>query len=478
MILSKNDRKEKSLFYAVLFVICSLFSISVTIFEKSHPQTVKSYQISYSEFTDRVSLTSQKHFISESRQNTHARGPVSTGKIVQSLKSVKNADSKQLNQFQELSEPPILQHFNKSKTVYFIHIPKTGGSTLHKILPMVLQRSGTKMKSTGGRHSDWSVLEGSFLNPSQPFGDVENLQVITQLRNPIDRSISQFYQQPFVNKMARRAGTKVAKQLSTLTFNEYLNNSSLMLKTSTLFRDGSSCVYWLAGLHPDFGWCKSSLKSAVEENRLNTQIFEARENKLYKNKMHQNKTLEHLYHKILLEAKRREDIFMNEPVSVLLKAAERLKSTFWFGILEDTERSLELLKYQLGYHEEIVLTHENLGAYHEHNGLDKDIEPSKTKKYISQTNREFLEKLLPMDIWLYDYAKNLFEARWQLYKFGKNGNISVPKLPIIDCIVTSLAMKCKSSDLFISLDESEGWAGNQAWNELITENDSRFLKWF
>ena len=214
---------------------------------------------------------SQKHFISESRQSIHARGSVSTGKIVQSLISVKNADSKQLNQFQELSEPPILQHFNKSKTVYFIHIPKTGGSALHKILPMVLQRSGTKMKSTGGRHSVWSVLEGSFLNPRQPFGDVENLQVITQLRNPIDRSISQFYQQPFVNKMARKAGTKVAKQLSTLTFNEYLNNSSLMLKTSTLFRDGSSCVYWLAGLHPDFSWCKSSLKSAVEENRLNTQ---------------------------------------------------------------------------------------------------------------------------------------------------------------------------------------------------------------
>ena len=269
----------------------------------------------------------------------------------------------------------------------------------------------------------------------------------------------------------------------------------LMLKTSSLFRDGSSCVYVLAGLHPDFSWCKSSLKSAVQDFRDESQLKGAIFTRLinpyrFKNRVERAEQLDEqsmdVYHKILLEAKAREDKFMLEPVSVLLKAAERLKSTFWFGILEDTERSLELLKYQLGNHEDIVLPHFNRGTYHKTNETDENkrdeghapTPSTENKKYISDNNREFLEKLLPMDIWLYEYAKNLFEARWQLYKYGKSVEISVPALPDIDCIVTSLAMKCKSLDLSLTLNKSEGWAGYVAWNDLITENDSRFLKWF
>ena len=42
-----------------------------------------------------------------------------------------------------------------------------------------------------------------------------------------------------------------------------------------------------------------------------------------------------------------------ESAKMLHLAAERIDKIFWFGILEDLDRSLELLSYQLGLEEKV-----------------------------------------------------------------------------------------------------------------------------
>lgn len=45
--------------------------------------------------------------------------------------------------------------------------------------------------------------------------------------------------------------------------------------------------------------------------------------------------------------------------SLAHKAADNLEKTFWFGILEDMERSLELLRFKLGAEDPIVMARTN-----------------------------------------------------------------------------------------------------------------------
>jgi hypothetical protein len=97
--------------------------------------------------------------------------------------------------------------------------------------------------------------------------------------------------------------------------------------------------------------------------------------------------------------------------ALCLRAAARLHQTVWFGILEDLPRSMELLEHTFG--------------------VPLDDFPTKNQNVHSAPSSEAQEKLrsmLPMDIWLYDYAKLLFEARWDYFVAG-SAEYRPPELP-------------------------------------------------
>ena len=123
--------------------------------------------------------------------------------------------------------------------------------------------------------------------------------------------------------------------------------------------------------------------------------------------------------------------------------------------MERMDESLELFEYQTGL--KIHVKHLN--------------------RHISKKNREptsedvrKLEKLMPMDLFLYKYAKQLFERRWQMYLNAKNGeinplppvNITLSKLPkIIDgCKSTSHYLKCPD-DAYRFVENSNEWYGKK-----------------
>lgn len=73
-------------------------------------------------------------------------------------------------------------------------------------------------------------------------------QIVTNLRNPIDRAISHFY---FYAKLCKKSyaglNPKVAEYKNKL--NLYLDNYQLMLESRDIWQDGQALVAWLTGSH-------------------------------------------------------------------------------------------------------------------------------------------------------------------------------------------------------------------------------------
>ena len=75
--------------------------------------------------------------------------------------------------------------------------------------------------------------------------------------------------------------------------------------------------------------------------------------------------------------------------SLAQKAADNLEKTFWFGILEDMERSLELLRFKLGAEDPIVMARTNTAKA----GL-RNLEP-----IISDDRLKLTPAFPPAQIW-------------------------------------------------------------------------------
>ena len=70
-----------------------------------------------------------------------------------------------------------------------------------------------------------------------------------------------------------------------------------------------------------------------------------------------------------------------------------------FGIVEDLENSFEMLRYQTGLN--VTIEHRNVNS-------EDYPKPSKVQ-------REKLKALMPMDYYLYEYAKQLHEYRYKMF---------------------------------------------------------------
>ena len=77
-------------------------------------------------------------------------------------------------------------------------------------------------------------------------------------------------------------------------------------------------------------------------------------------------------------------------------AADRLESIAWFGILEDLDRSMELLQHTFQLQERPTLPQSNQG---------KRFHVPPTPEQI-----QALETLMPQDLWLYRYACLLYTS--------------------------------------------------------------------
>jgi len=269
--------------------------------------------------------------------------------------------------------PPPRKMSDTSNPVYFLHVGKAGGTSIDSLLLQILECK-SKMY-IGERHYDWSYIQqhqltnmGKQRQLRDGNNDIGGLaDVITFLRHPVSRAVSQFHFSKTLPWAKKQNATFLHQ-----TFDEYIDEPN---KTWTQpIADGESGADFLAGIFPtDKGnWVASDGKE--------TDL------KIY---LRKNKT------------------------AACLLAARRLEDTTWFGIMEDTERSMKLLQVTLGLDFTPVLPRTN--------GKGGNPQPS------TETMKK-IKKYVPKDLWLYEYAKRLFQARWN-YFMGSNCTYVSPELP-------------------------------------------------
>ena len=173
-------------------------------------------------------------------------------------------------------------------------------------------------------------------------------------------------------------------KMTSSTLIEYLHNPQDMLESRDVWQDGQASVMWLTGTHVA-NWVGIK-PHQIPEREIQSLDHEA----------------------------------------ILTKAAERINQTLWFGFLSDQDRSFEMLQAQIGYSQNIRLSKSNINPHSE----------------ISAEEEQILKSLMPMDLWLYDYAKLLFEARWKHYKTGMYEDPELPPFPEPACKSTRFILAC------------------------------------
>jgi hypothetical protein len=307
------------------------------------------------------------------------------------------------------------------KCILHLHIGKNGGTSIDSLLPRLI-REETKQQTRlyghpraflGGLHFDWSYILGA------PAAFREHMAVICMLRHPVKRAVSHFY---FSKQLAHKArlkkmpavarrkaeqefqknGGKIEDTLSSLVFSKDPNVT--FFEERDIWQDGQAAVSWLTGTHI------ASWVRIPKEQIPQREVVTAREN-----------------------------------VPLLLHmAADRLEQTLWFGILEDVDRSMELLSYAMGrtnsseHYQQMPIT---LPAANR--GKMSHPDPS-------EAELEALESLVPQDLWLYEYGQRLFEARWDAYQTG-SPQVQLPERPpvpeTLSCWSLRFVLNCTSGPL-------------------------------
>ena len=169
-----------------------------------------------------------------------------------------------------------------------------------------------------------------------------------------------------------------------VSLSEYIRDPQKMLEARDIWQDGQAASMWLTGTHVA-NWV--GIKPG--------QIPE------------------------------RESRFLDHR-TICSKAVSRLKDTLWFGFLDDQERSFDMLQWQLGYDKTIRLAKANRTPH----------------AAITAEDKVILESLMPIDLWIYEYAKTLFDARWEQYKTGVYRDPKMPPFPEINCKSTRYILTC------------------------------------
>ena len=141
----------------------------------------------------------------------------------------------------------------------------------------------------------------------------------------------------------------------------------------------------------------------------------------------------HIYNVVVQELTRRE-LSNKEQQSLdwffmLNTAIDNLHKCLWIGIFEEMNRGLEMLRYQTGFKIKMMRLNTNKVKY-----------PELTLDEINQ-----IKSLMPMDLYLYQYAKKLHEHRWNIYVKQRN-NLFIPDRQTDSVLeLPSIIRGCKST---------------------------------
>ena len=92
-------------------------------------------------------------------------------------------------------------------------------------------------------------------------------------------------------------------------------------------------------------------------------------------------------------------------------------SQVWFGLLEDIPRSMKMLQISMGLPQPPTLPHKNKGGRFK-----------ARRKYNIPEVKKKIESYIPGDLWFYEYAKLVFDARWK-YVMGQTKTYVHPRFP-------------------------------------------------
>jgi len=155
-----------------------------------------------------------------------------------------------------------------------------------------------------------------------------------------------------------------------MSLSQLLNDPEALEMYSGAYQDGWGGVLWLAGLCPN-GWY------------------------VHTNPDGQNDT----------EQKRRYDTVRSNPGLAVKLAKEQLERFSWFGLLKQRTEAMGMLAWQMDMGPSVPgLPNLNVNAF---------------RKTVTKEDLQHLRKLLPMDMSLYKYARELFEQRLSAYQAEK-----------------------------------------------------------
>jgi hypothetical protein len=248
-------------------------------------------------------------------------------------------------------------------------------------------------------NADIDVDAGLSSSSSSSSSSTINADIVMMVRNPIQRSISQFYysktqpwaidsQHPFLN----------------LTIEQYLDNI-----TVDSFRQPLDNVFveFLAGITNTPDWIDSDISSSSSNStRKNNDDEKIKRKKSIKQKRYLKR---------------------NKTAACLLAAQRLERNVIWFGILDDIDRSMEMLQdtLQLDYVPKLPSKNKNSkNKFHStdnnNNSNNNNQKELLSKKYVTLLETKYLQQ----DLWLYRYSKRLFEARYQYYDYLRTYNIA------------------------------------------------------
>jgi hypothetical protein len=352
--------------------------------------------------------------------------------------------SRQMRKFKCKKEMPCLVH---------LHIYKTGGTSLDSLLfslsgrshlstqpPPSSRRLPARRTTTlqqqqppsgpsppqyhyvGNQHFDWSYIDGTFRTNDER----NHVAIILMLRDPVERAISHF----------RHVQSKNTTRLwQNISMAEFFASSNDLLQYRAIWQDGQAAVSWLTGTH-------IATDLSVPSSQLSQREILA---------------MPHDPHHLAM---------------LLHIAADRLEQTLWFGILEDVERSMELLQYALHLpNPPPKLPHLNQRGrrrrrkrrnqdatndtnHNENDDIDdKYNDPANDDKDDEAALRSLLYQLTPQDRWLYEYGTMLFDARYTAYRANSTiiPPVARPPLPAkLNCWSTRFNVSCPALDEYIA----------------------------
>jgi len=282
-----------------------------------------------------------------------------------------------------------------------VHIGKAGGTSWNQMLSGVARSRHARF--TGGKHFDLSSAKTQCLN----------CDLAIHFRSPVSLAISHH---AFFQGLAWSSNIIGARQKNIA---EYLDDYELMLKTTQLWRDGNAMMGWLLG---------TSYYSSSRER------FTAIASLKHKDKMSTTD--------IAIAENYTRSCLIDDDARHL--AAKRLRGIFYFGFLDyKLNESMQLLQEQAGLSELPKLSHANKGS-----NKSKKLAPMSASDMINVKAK--LADLKPNDIWIYNYAKSLFDARIQ--GLAPCDYPPTPPMPKVLCRATNYRLQCDPTSAMGAVD--------------------------